>query len=284
MSDALLGRAASLYRIEALRARASELDAEALPRFAPPWARRFLLWACTPLLLAPLVLALPIDDTVAGAARVRAVGAHELRADGAATIAALEVHAGARVRKGEVLLRLSDAGAAAQLPAAFADYRAALLMRLSEPHSESNAAQVAQARERYERLAREASSRAIRAPIDGTVLESNVVAGQAVQAAQELVTIAPEPTRYALEITVPARHRAQLEAGQAGSFVAASAQPLRLAFRLAGGIETLPAEKGVVVRAELEPGRVYAGQTGRASVTLGRLHVAAWLWRALQSG
>ncbi len=175
-----------------------------------------------------------------------------------ATVAAVAVEEGARVRRGQVLVTLNDADLRAQLEAAEVAFQNAALhhKRIASLIADRAAApaeldlataQLAQARASVDMVRTALRYTSLRAPFDGRVQAKRVSAGDLVGPGQPLIDL--EGGGFELQATLSREEAAALQVGQRVRFVVEGRDGVAEMFAIAAGAD--PIARRQLVRARI---------------------------------
>lgn len=207
--------AAALFREEALAAHRDTGESGEPIRIAPGWSRR-MYWALLAMLVVGILgIALgEVNRYSTGPAVVRQHGRSELVALVQGPIASIEVEAGQRVHKGQVLARLRDVTERASYDAMRDDFNSQLRERLLDPSAEAPAQQVRSLRRQLDAAKGTLEQRVVRAPHDGIVTDVHVQPGQHVNSGDVVMAVVDERDP-GLEVVafLPGADRPQLQPG-----------------------------------------------------------------------
>lgn len=205
----------ALFREEALAAQREAGEYGEAIRIAPAWSRR-MYWALLAMLVVGVLgMALgEISRYSTGPAVVRQHGRSELAALTPGPIASIEVEAGQRVRKGQVLARLHDVTERASFDATRDDFHSQLRERLLDPAAEAPAQQVRALKRQLDAAEGTLEQRVVRAPHDGIVTDIHVQPGQHVNPGDVVMALVDERDP-GLEVIafLPGADRPQLQPG-----------------------------------------------------------------------
>jgi biotin carboxyl carrier protein len=181
----------------------------------PGWARwtyRLIL----ALVLGAVVFVVfgSVSKQAEGPAVIRAEGRIAVTATGQGIVASVPVVSGARVKAGDVVVRFRSSDESAQVASIEQEFESALVRMLANPLDQAARQTVAGLRAQKELLAARLDERSSRAPVDGTVGDIRVRAGQVVSPGDVLASIAGEAQRFSVVALMPGRQRPDLRKGQ----------------------------------------------------------------------
>jgi biotin carboxyl carrier protein len=213
-ADQLAPPPTSPFRAEATAAHAHRKDEGAVLRLTPRWSR-FAYWLLVGFATAAvsyLCLA-RIDDHAEGPAVVVSEGRTPVTLRTAATVRAVRVAPGDRVRAGQPLAHLDDAAQRADLAATSAELERGLIDRLEHPDDQAAGATLAGLVARRDRAQAALDERTLRAPITGVVADVRIRPGQAALAGHEALAIVDGNPRVGIVALVPAGLAPQIRIG-----------------------------------------------------------------------
>jgi biotin carboxyl carrier protein len=290
--------AAHLFRQEALAAHRDRHDMGDVIRVSPAWTRAMYGALVTMLVVGLAAAAVgEITQYSTGPAVVRQHGRAEVAAAAAGAVASIDVEAGERVAKDQILVRLGDVTERAGYESTRDDFHAQLRTRLLDPTDEAAAQQVRTLKRQLEAAEAALEGRVIRAPHDGVVTDIGVALGQHVApgdavmavvdhdaAGLELIAFLPGGDRPQIQPGMSLRLELQgfdyawqdVVVGSISEGVIGPAEAKRILGPQLG--DTLPIDRGVVmVRATLpsttfeSDGEVYPYHDGMGGVAEVRL-------------
>jgi membrane fusion protein (multidrug efflux system) len=183
-------------------------------RIAPRWSRwsyGFLVWAVVASLLYAALGT--VHEYASGPVVVRIDGRHAITAHSHGTVAAVLVHPGVRVRRGDELVRFHLAEEEAQLDRANKEHRALLLRVLRDPGDQAARNELGALEAQRDMAQARLTERSMYAPEDGVVSDVRARPGQAVDAGDPLVTLTGPAARGRAVIVVSSHYRPLLRAG-----------------------------------------------------------------------
>jgi biotin carboxyl carrier protein len=183
-------------------------------RLSPDWIR-WAYWILVAAVIATVVFAAigRIREYAPGPAVIRFAGRIDLTATSPGTVVSIEVSAGERVERGQLLVRFFGADEVHTLERIKSELDMELVRSLSDPNDET--ARKSLARLTAEKGLAEArlDDRSLRAPRAGTVSEIRIRPGQLLQAGDLAVTLLDDETPPSLVAVLPGRFRPQLHPG-----------------------------------------------------------------------
>ena len=205
-----------LFRAEALEAYLSRGKQGDVVRVSPSWVR-WIYWPLLALLIASGIFLVVgrIDQFSSGAAVIRTSGRSEVSAGISGTVVAVEVSAGQRVRRDQILARLDDAGEADELERLERELNTQLRNRLLDPGDAAAAAAVRTLRSSVQSARSRRERRLIRAPRDGAVSDVRIRVGQHLNPGDLVVSLLEDSTRLKVVALLPGADLPQLRPGMA---------------------------------------------------------------------
>jgi membrane fusion protein (multidrug efflux system) len=203
-----------IFRQEAVEEMQRVGDRPSLLRLAPTWTR-WTYWVVLATCASALVYSFigKIDEYAMGPALIRAEGRRPVTAPAAGTVASVEVHPGARIPKGLVLLRLHDAAERAEFDRLEHEFELQLVKTLRDP-SDQNARQSLTALRVQKELAQaRLDDRAIRAPVEGIVSDVRIRPGQSLAPGDVVLTLVPPESKFSVIAMLPGNYRPVLRQG-----------------------------------------------------------------------
>lgn len=204
------------FRERALRERDLAMTPLEPLRLTPAWTR-WTWWLLMAALAAGLLalIFVRVPEYASGVAVIRAGGRVEVTATAAGTVSSLAVAPQARVRKGQLLLRLHDAEEAANLRRLDRQLELKLAQRLQSPSDPAVAQDLVTLRAERELAQARLAERELRSPVDGEVSDVRVAPGQLLAAGQPVLSILEraEAERPSVIALLPGRYLPQLRPG-----------------------------------------------------------------------
>lgn len=154
----------------------------------------------------------PVGEYAQGPAVVRREGRVIVTSSVAGTVRAVEGHPGRRVEAGELLLRLDDAGARAELERVEREYEQRLVELLRAPEDEGRRERLAGLGAELELARARLRERSVRAPSAGLISDLRVREGQRVNPGDALVAIEGEAAETVVVGLLPGHYRPLLSA------------------------------------------------------------------------
>ncbi|MBK8237470.1 MAG: HlyD family efflux transporter periplasmic adaptor subunit [Deltaproteobacteria bacterium] len=209
------GNAAQLFRPEALQAVRERGEHGDVIRVTGTWTKVMYWSLCV--MLVVLVAGLCIGEVSqysTGPAVVRQHGRSDLAALTNGAVHSIEVAPGDPVRKGQILVRLSDTVERATYDATLQDFDTQLRARLRDPSDETAATQLTSLRRALEAARAGLEGRVVRAPHDGIVADVAVTPGQHIDSGDGVLAVI-DRNAPGLELVVflPGGDRPQLQPG-----------------------------------------------------------------------
>lgn len=161
-----------------------------------------------------------IDEYATGPALVRIAGLHELTAQRAAVVSAVEVAPGDQVETGQPLVRMHSSSESAELEAAQRELDDQLAKLLRDPGDRAAREAVVSLRARRELAQKNLVRQALFAPFAATVGDVRVQPGQLVEPGVPLLTLQGEQSGARLTALLPGRYRPMLARGMVLRFTA----------------------------------------------------------------
>lgn len=263
--------------------------ATGLPLLWPVPLQRIATALVALILCAPLLLLIPVQDSVRCAATIVAPQRRDVVAPFAGTVTRLGPAAGASLQRGAALFHLIGHAGEGDAEGTLRDYSSQVAQRLLDPAASDGVAARAslqQARSRLESLA----GTTLRASLDGVLADVAAGDGLAVAAGQRLATLLPARAEAMLDIRIPAEHAPRIVVGTIVSVALDDPALPRLPARIVavGGIADEANDSGryVVARARFETAHETMpppGARATVDVGLGRSSVFALLTHTSES-
>jgi membrane fusion protein (multidrug efflux system) len=207
--------AAHLFRQEALAAHRERHEMGDVIRVSPAWTRA-MYGSLVGMLVVGLGAAATAEITQysAGPAVVRQHGRADVAAASAGAVASIDVEAGERVARDQILVRLGDVTERAVFESTRDDFHAQLRTRLLDPTDEAAAQQVRTLKRQLEAAEAALEGRVIRAPHDGVVTDIGVALGQHVAPGDAVMAVV-DHSAAGLELIafLPGGDRPQIQPG-----------------------------------------------------------------------
>ena len=204
----------SPFRERALRERDLTLTPLEPLRLTPTWTR-WTWWLMMAALVAGLLalIFVRVPEYASGVAVIRAGGRTEVTATAGGTVSSLAVTPQSRVRKGQLLLRLHDAGEAANLKRLDRQLELKLVQRLQSPSDPAVAQDLVALRAEREMAVATLGERELRAPADGEVSDVRVAPGQLLAIGQPVLSILERAELPSVIALLPGSYLPQLQPG-----------------------------------------------------------------------
>ena len=202
-----------LFRKEAL----DQLEAGAkasLLRISPAWTR-WTYWLVVSIVLGALVYSAigTIDEYASGPVLIRADGRREVTALNPGTVAALDVHPGERVARGQILVHFDDANENAEFERLERQFELQLVKTLRDPSDQAARQSLIALRAQKELAQVRLDERTVRAPADGMVSDVRIRAGQHLSAGEIILVLVQPDASFSAVAMLPGQYRPLLRAG-----------------------------------------------------------------------
>ncbi|MCG8420052.1 MAG: HlyD family efflux transporter periplasmic adaptor subunit [Proteobacteria bacterium] len=206
--------AEDLFRAEALAAYLSRGKKGDVVRVLPSWVR-WVYWPLLALLMASAILLVvgTVDQYSAGPAIVRMSGRSEVTANASGSVVSVAVIPGQRVKKGQVLARLHDAGEAAEFERLENEFHTQLRNRMLDPGDQAASQAVRTLRTSVASARTRLEQRIVRAPRPGTISDVRIRPGQHLVPGDLVVSLVDDDTALTVVALLPGKDRPQLKPG-----------------------------------------------------------------------
>jgi membrane fusion protein (multidrug efflux system) len=154
-----------------------------------------------------------VTDYAQGPALVLLDGRHDVTATRAGVVDEVVTHIGARVREGDVLLRLSGESEVAELAAVERELSDQLTVLMRNPGDRAARESMMSLRTRRDVAATALERSVLRAKVAGTVSDLRARLGQRVEAGAPLLALQTEPAAVTVTALLPGADRPRLQAG-----------------------------------------------------------------------
>jgi membrane fusion protein (multidrug efflux system) len=205
----------SLFREEAVRAHSDPRIEGDVVRVSPRWGEA-TFWFLGVVAIVGLAFAVfgHVREYATGPAVVRASGQADITVTEPGVIEAVDVASGDRVRAGQVIVRLQSVEERNLQAELQLEFEHALVSLLRDPENQAARADAARLRAELELARSRLEQRLLRAPMDGTVHNLRVRAGQRVESGEPIAAVTSADRRHELVALVPGRFGPVLRRGQ----------------------------------------------------------------------